>query len=109
MRSICELLLPLATASMVVDGSLKTGEGQVTAEVEQIAGGFKIDAEIEDLNLMRMNIISHMAGLPIMGVLNGDISLEWPKDSKARSGPSTSAPRDFAWVPGSFLEVRWAN
>ena len=42
-------LLPLATASLVVDGSFKTGDGEVVAEVEQIPGGFKVDAEIEEL------------------------------------------------------------
>ncbi len=95
-------ILPLATGSMVVDGSFVTGDGQVTAEVEQIAGGFKVDAEVEDLNLMRMNIISHMAGLPIMGVLNGDVSLEWPKDSKARAGEVNISSKGLRVGPGEL-------
>ena len=95
-------LLPLATASLVVDGSFKTGDGEVVAEVEQIPGGFKVDAEIEELNLMRMNIISHMAGLPIMGVLNGEVSLEWPKDSKKRAGEVNISSKGLRVGPGEL-------
>lgn len=43
-------------------------------------------AEVEDLNLVNVNVISEMAGLPIGGVVNGDISLDWTKDVKARTG-----------------------
>ena len=51
---------------------------------------------------MRMNIISHMAGLPIMGVLNGNVSLEWPKDSKARSGAVNISSKGLRVGPGEL-------
>jgi len=95
-------ILPLVTASMVIDGSFVTGDGQVTGEVAQTESGFKVDAEIEDLNLMRMNILSHMAGLPIMGVLNGDVSLDWQKDSKARSGEVNISSKGLRVGPGEL-------
>ncbi|MBT6431999.1 MAG: type II secretion system protein GspN [Deltaproteobacteria bacterium] len=80
-------ILPLMTASMVIDGSLRAGKGTVEAEVERVgAGAFRVDAEIDELNLMSVNIISEMAGLPILGVISGDVSLDWSKDVKTRTG-----------------------
>jgi len=79
-------ILPLVTASFVLDGSLKAGEGTIEAQVERLGAGFRVNVEIEDLNLMNVNVISEMAGLPISGVVNGDISVDWTKDVKARTG-----------------------
>ena len=80
-------ILPLMAASFVVDGSFRSGKGQVDAEIERVgAGAFRVDAEIDELNLMSVNIISQLAGLPIQGVLSGDVVLDWSRDVKARSG-----------------------
>lgn len=80
-------ILPLVTASLVVDGSLRAGKGSVEAEVASLgAGAYRVDAEIDELNLMSVNIISQMAGLPILGVISGDVSLDWSKDVKTRAG-----------------------
>lgn len=80
-------ILPLVTASLVVDGSIRAGDGTVDAEVERVgAGAFRVDAEIDELNLMNLNIISEIAGLPILGVISGDVTLDWSKDVKSRVG-----------------------
>lgn len=94
-------ILPLFTLSTVLDARVRAGKGVVDVEVEPLGGGaFQVDGEIEDLNLMRVNALSHLAGLPIMGTIGGDVSLHWTKQAKTREGHVTLSATGLRVGPG---------
>jgi len=79
-------LLSLLAGTTAVSFDATIGEGSIDGEFALSEEETHIEAELEDVDLRRLGVLSALIGLPVSGVLGGTIDLTIGKESSATKG-----------------------
>ncbi|MEZ4272454.1 MAG: type II secretion system protein GspN [Myxococcota bacterium] len=80
-------LLPLLAFNLSFDVEIQLGEGSIEAVIDPDRGRLaRLNVEIDTVDFSSPPILTKLAGLPLGGILNGDVALDWSTDPKKASG-----------------------
>jgi type II secretion system protein N len=98
-------LLALLSGGVEVDFDLKPPQGRATGAFIRRGGGMQIDAKIDRFDLGLISFLTQKAGIPVSGMVSGNVSLEmYPQEPLRNTGTAVLQVLDLGLGEISLAE-----
>lgn len=98
-------IFSLITFNPAIDAEIGLGDGSIEIEATPDGAGMELELEIDELNLDRPALLGKYAGLPIRGIVTGEVETGWKKGLKTMKGAGKLQLKKLSVGPGRIAGV----